>query len=326
MTPHLTRSPARLALAAAALTTAAGLVACRQGATVTLGDLAPLVDGSTVATHGEISVAVQSVDNPGQLTLEYRWAATRGTFRTASPNVPAATFIAGDVPGTETVTLEVLHDGKLLDTRSMQVEVVVPASPAPTARAQPPVRGTPAPASTPATSAAAVDTPGATGVPGVPASAPAPPTVEHQAGCAPAWEPLSLSPLAGAGTIDLAPCQTVPATLNVRGGYAGVADSTDLWLLIGTRGGDERWWPQAAIGTIGPALKVDGDTWESLASFGAPNGWFDVALVVADEDATRAFQAWHDRGRATNDYPGWARADLPAGIDQKAVVTVFRRH
>lgn len=313
--------PAALALAillALVVILLASVVYLRQP-TVRLGELKPLADGSSVVVNGEIAVAVQDVDNPRRLLLEYQWAATRGTFRVASANVPAVTFIAGDEAGVETVTLEVFHQDKLLDTRSMQVDVVDPGAAAPTAKAPAPDRGG-SPTVGAATQGASRGTPTMV----APTPAPAVPTAERRTACAPSWQPLTLTAYPGSGTIDLDQCQTVPAVVNLHGRFANVPEALDVWLLISPHGGDEQWWPQAGLNTIGPALKIDADTWESIASFGAPDAWFDVVLVVADADATQAFRDWHDRGRATNDYPGWTRATLPAGIDQKAVVTVYR--
>jgi len=127
------------------------------------------------------------------------------------------------------------------------------------------------------------------------------------------------------GTVTIASpsaCTHVGESLDVTGNYSANVDEA-LWVLVWARKA-RLYFPQSRFGGPGPADKSDGD-WTSMAILGDSGEWFDLVVVAADETASAFFLKWLEDGLKNNTWPGLTIDDLPAGITEKAVVSVYRQ-
>lgn len=133
------------------------LSGCRADPQVKIKHFGSVEPSGTVKVNQSIGIAVE-VDNPANLPLTYRWTASRGSVRVPSHTAPAGVYEAGDTPGNETVTVEVLNGEQIVAQQTIQIEVAAAAiatapdpPPTPTDTPPPPPTHTrpPSPTNTP---------------------------------------------------------------------------------------------------------------------------------------------------------------------------------
>jgi PKD repeat protein len=114
-------------------------------------------------------------------------------------------------------------------------------------------------------------------------------------------------------------------------------DATDqIWILV--RPANGRWYPQSNLNSYSEEhvdnVHRSGTLWYADVWFGGSKGEpFDVVAVLANASADRKLDGFQKRcGETPNpdntselgDYPGLATIQIPAGIDEKARLTVVR--
>lgn len=314
------------------------LTGCGPSREVSIKSFGPLEPSGRVEVNEGIGVAVE-VDNPAGLPLTYRWVATRGTVRVSSPSAPAGTYEAPDTPGVETITVQVMSEGKVVAEKSIQIEVVtavavaptstpVPPSPTPVPPTETPVPLTPTPVPPTPTPVPPTETPIPATLTPVPPK-PMPTPTPTPSPCSSPRERIVGATFEGEVRISRPEaCARLPGFENIASGtYEGVPDSLDIWVLLYPHETHEeggKYWPQPRVGYVdGPAEKLPGNRWQALALLGAPREWFDIVVVLADEEATSFFTEWLRLGPERN-YPGIPTHELPEGIMEQDSVTVFR--
>lgn len=301
------------------------LVSCSSTKEITIKSFGPVEPGGTVEINKGIGVAVD-VDNPDDLPIIYKWTVSRGAVRVSSDTAPAGTYEASDTPGTETITVEVMSEGKVLAQKTVQIEVV----PAAVAQASLP----PARLSTPtelAATASPADT--ATLTPTTATSTESPPAdtatpVEAAWNCESFRNPIRNAELPG--EVQIKKPQTgdtnIPVAYTVGGTHTNVPENLRIWVLVYPHS-NQKYYPQSNDSTgrwEPPAPSSAGGNW-SVGAYIGREGFkecFDIVAVVANEETNRylidLLGTWAD----ANDYPGLFESELPAGIMEKSSVTV----
>src|SRR5215212_7278989 len=108
------------------------LTGCGSSQQITIKSFGLLDTGGTCVQGKGVGVVVE-VDNPEDRPLMYNWITTRGVVRTSSESAPSGTYECPGPAGTETITIQVMSDGRQVAQKSIQIEVI----PAPVAVEQP---------------------------------------------------------------------------------------------------------------------------------------------------------------------------------------------
>jgi hypothetical protein len=290
----------RVALMLLAIVIAGG---CSRANPVTIKEAGPLQLGSEgrCLQGGGIGVGAK-VDNPRSLPLTYRWRATGGQVRVASPSVPAGTYECTEV-GVQVVTIEVLLEGKVLDQKSFVIEVL----------AQP--TSTPTPTATPAS------------LPPTATATATPTQAEAHTACPPSGRsPIRTASIPGNLSV-LWPqdCAVLSGAEHMVVGSLSeeVPEWSRVWVLVYSTV-TKSYWPQPAPGYVpGPAAR-EGDKFTGLALLGGKGEWYEVVVVLATEEASEALadilREWEARG----EYPGLPLEGLPPGLEEKSSIRVYR--
>lgn len=143
------------------------------------------------------------------------------------------------------------------------------------------------------------------------------------------WGPaleISNADLSGEATItNIEDGDRIPSRIEVLGNCSSELEG-DIWVLVYAPNG--RWYPQSSDPCRGRHVTKADQIWEVPAIFGGENSnfgeAFDIVVILANDSASRFFNstqiAWCNAG----DYPGLLTIQLPAGIDEKDRVRVYR--
>jgi len=97
------------------------MVSCSKGA---IEISQPTIDKEKVEVGKSASLSVD-VKNPGGLKLEYKWKAEKGTIVPSQLSQTIADYTAPNMPGDDTVILEVSSNGRTVFTsQAVKIEVV----------------------------------------------------------------------------------------------------------------------------------------------------------------------------------------------------------
>jgi hypothetical protein len=136
------------------------------------------------------------------------------------------------------------------------------------------------------------------------------------------------------GTIDIPSGKDI----QVAGSYTGIPEGKYLWVFIysADAGLHGRYYPQTKDALNGwqpdPTTGQDGH-WTLKVNFGAPNLCYEIIVVMADPEASRAITAQLKSWADVNNYAGYelngpATADppeapgFPSGLVEKASIEV----
>lgn len=114
----------------AALALFAAVTACRPEPHVEIVYFGPIESVQAVGAGGSTGLAVE-VANPGNLPLTYRWQAGRGQVRAPADDAPAATYLAPEEPGVDTVTVKVLAGGRVVAEKALAIDVLTTGTASP---------------------------------------------------------------------------------------------------------------------------------------------------------------------------------------------------
>jgi hypothetical protein len=122
---------------------------------------------------------------------------------------------------------------------------------------------------------------------------------------------------------SIADGDTVPEITSITGTYRNTTG--DIWVLVSPF--YARWYPQSETPCAAAHTRQENGQWEApKVSFGGdPGGVFDIAVVVANQEASAFFdkklKLWCKAGY----YPGLRTIELPQGIDERSRVRVYRK-
>ncbi|MCB0167444.1 MAG: hypothetical protein KDI79_24655 [Anaerolineae bacterium] len=113
-------------------------------------------------------------------------------------------------------------------------------------------------------------------------------------------------------------------SITVSGTYDGNLTGREIWVLIFPT--DSKYYPQTPDPCQQLPATIMEDTWTTTVNFGGPPQQYDVVAVVTDTDseASLEFKRWLQSGCETHHYPGYLRAELPAGISELDAITVSK--
>jgi len=145
-------------------------------------------------------------------------------------------------------------------------------------------------------------------------------------------EPPPLPPAEGKipGRIEITshrPGEVVPWENRFSGTYSGLPKESDIWVLLYPP--NRRYYPQSDDAAQGlPAAKSAGE-WSAQVYVGKSPGEdvgkiFDVIVVAATPSASAFFAEKMRKWAEAERWPGLSKGELPAGITEKAKVTVKR--
>jgi hypothetical protein len=118
---------------------------------------------------------------------------------------------------------------------------------------------------------------------------------------------------------------SVPQSLEISGAYRLTA-SAGIWVIVFPPNG--RWYPQSADACAGVHTQASGGQWRVPVNFGGPQDVgkpFDIAVVLADAEASAFLDATQRAWCAAGDAPGLLTIELPPGIVQKQQLRVYRQ-
>ena len=254
-----------------------------------------------------VTLGLVAVTDPDGDALVFSWSAGRGTVNPSGPVAQSSVeYTAPSTPGQETVTVTINDGQGGVTSDSLTFNVVVAAT-TPTLAAvatdtpMPPPTDTPTPEPTDRPPPTDTPTPAATDTP----------TPE------PVFSVTIRQPVDGS---QVSMSITVDGTTNQP-----VPQGRCLWIVVEI---GDLWWPQVSCLTPFPRSGALDFGWSTSANVGAPkdeNKTFNIHAILTTPEIDRIFADWENTGRATGQFPGFAKTDLiRQGAEQKAGITVMR--
>jgi hypothetical protein len=270
----------------------------------------PIEGDTVVEVNGEIGITLD-VDNPGNLPLEFVWEPSKGKV-TPFGDSSTATYKAPDEPGIAIIVVKAMYEGEKVAEGSMQIKVVEPAAEVTSTPTPTPVSPTDTPTPT-ITEPPATDTPTPS------------PTPDCQS-----FRP----PLKGAadfaGDVEIqtpADCTTgLPSEspIPVAGTYEGIPGDVDIWVLVYPP--NMVYYIQSPSACDGAKMAQTGGNWQVPVYLGAKGGdpeWFDIVVVLADQEASQFFSSSVKQMCQSRQYYGISAAQLEQmNITEKNYITV----
>lgn len=268
----------------------------------------PKVGAPVPLEPGEEAGISVDVSTAAGVSLTYTWEVdVDGGAIKRGQGSPAITYLAPDEPGTYNVRVVVEWDGQRVEkTTSIKVALLPTDTPVPPTDTPVPPTDTPVP----------------------PTDTPMPATDTPAPECDSFRPPLQ----GGAdfpGTVEIRipdNCTTglpTEALIPVAGTYKGIPNDVDIWVLVYTP--NMLYFPQLVDACEGANMSPEGGKWQMPVYLGAQGGdpeWFDIVVVLADQEASQFFSDWGRRG-CQSGFSGIPAAQLEKmKITEKAFITV----
>jgi hypothetical protein len=110
----------------------------------------------------------------------------------------------------------------------------------------------------------------------------------------------------------------------VNGTYEGIPDNVDIWVLVYPP--NFVYYPQSPNACEGAKMPYGGGTWQVPAYLGTNDGkpeWFDIVVILADQEASQFLSDWVREGCQRNDFKGIPADQLEQkNITEKSSITV----
>lgn len=111
--------------------------------------------------------------------------------------------------------------------------------------------------------------------------------------------------------------------ITVAGTYEGIPDDVDIWVLVYSP--NLVYYPQSPNSCEGVKLPKGGGRWQGQATLGLKGGdpeWFDIVVVLTDQETSLFFIDWHLQG-CQSGYKGISADELEQRkITEKGYITV----
>jgi hypothetical protein len=291
----------------------------------------PKVGAPTPLNPGEEAGISVDVSKATGVTLTYTWIVDGGEIVRGQES-PAITYCAPEEPGTYNVRVVVGWDDQSVE-RAISIKVEeeptpTPTSPPPTETPTPAAIDTPVPADTPAST----DTPTPTAPPPPPLtpepttpSAP-PPTPK----CEESFRPRLTGVADFAGDVEIKTptnCTTGLSTetiIPVAGTYEGIPADVEIWVF--TYPPNLVYYVQSPNACEGAKMSWGDGKWQVPIYLGEKGGgpeWFDIVVVLTDQEAGQFLSDWVRQCCQQRSYQGIPAAQLEQmNITEKNYITV----
>ena len=114
---------------------------------------------------------------------------------------------------------------------------------------------------------------------------------------------------------------TVPGVLKVEGIY--IEDiNDDIWVFIWPDLAPDIGWPQSDSAESGAAALKESGRWSVTCYFGGPPQDYEIAVYTASASASAVIANKLKEWYRNNNYPGIAKAELPAELDKRDSIRV----